>query len=264
MLHLLKIYGLQVKYSVKASSQFKIDFYSGLFANFFTYFLFYITLNVITYSFKSIGGWNYKELVFLAALDYLSYGVAASLFFNYAYGNENNINSGNLDRLIIRPINPIISMFFDGFAWTGLTQILVSGIFLFYAIWTIDIKWTFYKIIVLILSIIGGVLIQCGVLIIIGSLSFWVKKSWSLTFIVYYNFRDFIRYPLSIYGKFLSGILTFVFPYAFINYYPSVFLLGKESNNSYYIFTPIIGIFVFIIAVIITKIGLNKYESVGN
>ncbi|MGN1275624.1 MAG: ABC transporter permease [Floccifex sp.] len=264
MFRLIKIYLLQVKYSIKASSQYKLDFYSGLFANFFTYFLFYITLYILTYSFESIDGWNYKDLVLLAALDYLSYGVAASLFFNYAYLNEMNINNGNLDRLLTRPINPIISMFFDGFTWTGLTQILVSGIFLFYAVCSSGIRWSVIKLIVLISSVIGGVLIQCGVLIIIGSLSFWVKKSWSLTFICYFNFRDFIRYPLSIYGKILSTVLTFVLPYAFINYYPAVFLLDKECSGYYHLFTPIIGALVFVIAIVITKIGVNNYESVGN
>ena len=70
---------------------------------------------------------------------------------------------------------------------------------------------------------------------------------------------------------FFPGITTiqtkakyfFIIPYAFVNYYPLLYFLGK-SNNIWYAFSPIIVILYLIPCVIIFYLGLKRYASVGS
>lgn len=265
MFYFLKLYGLHIKYSIKAESQYKTNFISGIFANFYTYFLMYMSIWILTNKFKVIDGWNYKELIFLMALNLFSYAIAVSVFWGHLSGLEASINNGNFDRLLIRPIHPIISMVYNGFAWTGIGQIIVSTIFLISSISGLDVEWSTYKIIALIACIIGGILIQASAQIFFGTLSFWIKKSMSLTNVLYYTLRNFINYPISVFGGVIKFILTFIMPWAFINYYPALYILGKNNEqSSYYIFTPIIGLLMLFLSIRLTNKGISKYESVGN
>ncbi|BBB89576.1 MAG TPA: ABC-2 family transporter protein [Methylomusa anaerophila] len=265
MLYLLKLYGLHIGYFIKADSQYKANFISGIFANFYTYLLMYLTIWILTHRFQSVAGWNYQELVFLMALNLFSYAVATTALWKHYYQLGENINNGNFDKFLIRPLHPLISMLFYGFDWTGFGQIIVSGIFLGASIFSLGIDWTAYKIIVLLVCIIGGILIQAGAMIIFGSLSFWLKKSMNLGNVLFFTLRNFINYPVSIFGGGISFVLTYILPWAFINYYPALYILDKPSEqNGFYLYTPVVGLFILLLSLWITNTGISKYQSVGS
>ena len=263
-MYIIKLYWLHIKYSIKSASQFKIDFVAALFANFLAYFTAYANILIITHQFKNINGWNYNDMIFLTALHLFSYSIACSTLYGFLNHMENFIINGDIDRILLRPINPIFSMIFMNFNCTGLSQIVLSGVFLGVSIASIRIPWTFYRILVLVLSIIGGIFIQCASHIFFGSLSFWTKKSTSIARVLYYSTKNFINYPLSIYGNIILGIMTFILPWAFINYYPALFLLGKNNTSILYMFTPAVGLMCMAFAVFMTQRGVLKYEGVGN
>lgn len=262
---LMRLYYLHIKFTIKAQIQYRTNFITGIFTNFYAYFLIYISISIITFRFKEINGWEYDELVFLAALNLFSYSIASTLLWDFVAGLENYINDGRFDNILIRPIDPIYSMIFDGFSWSGIGQIIVSFFFLFISISNVDVEWTFFKICYIIISIIGSILIQCAALIFFGSLSFWLKKSLTLAQLLFINFRSVINYPISIYGTVIKGLLTFILPWSFINYYPAVFILDKQDPYKFnYLLTPIIGLLFFSFSVWLTNLGIKKYKSVGN
>ncbi|AZS16347.1 ABC transporter permease [Paenibacillus lutimineralis] len=264
-MYYIKLFILYIKYLIKAEAQYRANFITGLFANFLTYFLTYMSVWVITNRFDSLNGWNYNDLVFLTALHLFSYGIASTFLWGYIFGLEKKINDGSFDKVLVRPIDPVVSLSLEGFAWTGIGQIVVSSFFLIGSLVAGDIEWSFYKAIVLILSIIGAILIQCSAHLFFGTLSFWMRKSFSLANVLYYTFRYFINYPLTIYGKIVRYTLTFILPWGFINYYPAVFILDKkELHADWYIFTPILGVVLFVLTIGFSKLGIKKYESVGN
>ena len=49
--------------------------------------------------------------------------------------------------------------------------------------------------------------------------------------LLYKNLTEFIQYPLSVYHRGIRELLTFVLPYAFINYYPySISLTARRGS----------------------------------
>ena len=104
-------------------------------------------------------------------------------------------------------------------------------------------------------------------MIIVGSLSFFIVKSTEIGDIFYYDMRDMTQYPIEIFPKVIQYILTFVCPWAFINYYPSLLLLDKVSSRYEFILgiiAPLIGVIMLLLSLLIFNYGLKKYSGVGN
>ena len=74
--------------------------------------------------------------------------------------------------------------------------------------------------------------------------------------------KHMAQYPIGIFKKGFFIFFTVVIPYAFVNYYPLMYFLGK-TNNSLFAFSPLIVALYLIPCFIIFRLGMKKYSSVG-
>ena len=116
-------------------------------------------------------------------------------------------------------------------------------------------------------AILGAALIQAAILVVVGTMSFWLVKN-TATYSLLNCFNNFLDYPITIYSKSIQAFLTFVIPVAFVNYYPAHYFLDKTGDNLFFpalqYGTPVVGIVLFLLAYQFWKIGVNKYESTGS
>jgi ABC-2 type transport system permease protein len=56
---------------------------------------------------------------------------------------------------------------------------------------------------------------------------------------------------------------TFVIPLAGINFYPLLYLLGR-TNNIFYAFTPLMGVFIAVPSLLFFNYSLKKYQGTGS
>lgn len=77
------------------------------------------------------------------------------------------------------------------------------------------------------------------------------------------NVSEFSKYPTSIYGTGLQILITFLLPFAFTSYYPSVFVLGMDNSFVYWGGTLIATAVCLLITGLFWKYGLSKYQSAG-
>lgn len=263
----IKLYGSYVKMFLKARMEYRFSFFSGIIANFYCYFVTYATFWVLTQRFGSIDGWRFEDMTILYGLNLLTYSLAGVLFWYTVFHLEKEITSGNLDSYLIRPMGLIKQMICRRFGDTFIGQIIVTLIFMIAAVSKINYELTLVSYIYLIFAIFGGVLIQSGAMVILGSLSFWTLRSNSLADIVYYEMRTFVHYPLSIFPSFIKVILTYVLPWAIINYYPSLIILHKVQTTQELmlgLLSPIIGIGFFALSLLVFNRGLRRYSGSGS
>jgi ABC-2 type transport system permease protein len=71
------------------------------------------------------------------------------------------------------------------------------------------------------------------------------------------------RYPFSVYGKNILWFLTFIIPLALFQYYPLLYLLGREQR-AFFMFTPLIGLLFLLPCYFFFRIGLRRYKSTGS
>ena len=84
----------------------------------------------------------------------------------------------------------------------------------------------------------------------------------------YYESIPFIRYPITIFPLFMQVILTYILPYAFINFFPAQYFLGKTDfsifSPMFQYLTPLVGVVAFSISIWFWNWGLKKYQSTGS
>lgn len=263
----IRLYGSYVKMFLKSRMEYRFSFFSGLIANFYSYFITYTIFWVITKRFGTINGWNFQDMTLLCGMNLLAHSIAGMLFWYTVFHLEQEITSGNLDSYLIRPMGLIKQMICRRFGDTQLGQILVTLIFMVSALRKINYQMTVFSYIYLILAVLGGVLILAGVMIILGSLSFWILRTDNLANIVYYDIRTFINYPLSILPVYIKIALTYILPYAMINYYPSLIILHKVQTTKEFvlgIFSPLIGVLIFLLSLFVFNRGLSRYSGSGS
>ena len=73
------------------------------------------------------------------------------------------------------------------------------------------------------------------------------------------------QYPVNIFGKYFQIFVTCFLPVAFINYYPSVVLLGKAAGGikMWQYFAPFVAIVMLGIAAAVWTKGLKRYTWNG-
>lgn len=260
-------YWMYIKTFFKARAEYRMSFFLSLFSNFYCYFITFITYWILIQSFGTIGNWDFYDLSVLYGISLLTYSISGTLLWYTVYHLGETITSGNLDIYLIRPLGVMKQLIFQRFGDTFIGQIVVTLIFLISAFIAKINTINAGTIIYFLFAVIGGVFMQCGGMLLVGALSFWTDRSEEIGEIFYYDIRSLTQYPLLIYPKWIVLILTYIFPWAFINYYPSLILLNKFESIYDLILgliAPCVGIVFFLFSLFIFKRGIRRYSGAGN
>ncbi|HHB1651125.1 ABC transporter permease [Bacillus sp. TE8-1] len=217
-------------------------------------------------SFNSLNGWTFNELAFIYGLSLISHALVV-IFFIQSWHMSGMVINGEFDRLLLRPMNVFFQFSSSNINFVGFIDLIPAIIIFSYGCIAIGFEWTLINILKLLFSIIGATLIQCAIFIIIGTISFWTKKSSSLTWLTLEIIERTTMYPIAIFPIAIRFLLTVV-PIGFITYYPSLDLIGKKTSFKpiipYSILTLLIGIIAFVICIVLFNRGLKQYESSGS
>ena len=261
------IYSKLILASLRGKMEYKATFLFFFFAIIFYYAGQIGVLLTVAHRFKTISGWTLGEMAFLYGLLIFSQGIA-SVIFNSLNSFEEFTIKGEFDRVLIRPLNPLGQILCSSFEVSSVSYFFIGTTALVFGSRLSGIEWTAGKLFMLPLVILGAVLIQGGIRICVAAAAFWTIRNRSLVHTVVYSSKEFIYYPISIYNGAIQVFLTFVFPIAFINYYPSAYFLEKAGGGLFHpvlqFLTPVVGIAVFCASLVFWRKGLNRYQGTGS
>ncbi len=256
------------KITIKSWFQYKVDACMRSLAVFFREATGVIVIYLTMLTFDEINGWNTNELLLLFSFVYVTYGILI-VFFTGLRDFEFLVNTGQFDRFLLRPRGALFQVIASNSDWFAAIGHGALGICLFiFSANNVQIVWNFWNIIYCISSIIGGVFIQAAIFLVVASLSFFFIKTGSIRELLYWNTRKFANYPISIFPKFVKIFMTYIIPFAFVNYFPATYLLDKDSGEflgkTFCYITPVIGIVMFGAAYLFWNYSLKRYKSTGN
>jgi ABC-2 type transport system permease protein len=253
-----------VRLKIKSQMEYRGAFLIGVWGQGLGYVADFVLLWLVVQKFQTINGWTWPEIALLVSLNVFSYALGASFFYHMT-AFDKLIIDGNFDRYLTSPISPLAYLSANQFNIGYIAHFLVSGSFLMWALIQLHIHWSLSMIFFLLVILVSGGIIQAAVFIFLGSWAFLFTRSQFL-FTIYNALRDFISYPISVYSFFIQSLLTFVLPFAFINYYPSLILLSKDNA----VFPPWLGWFApaaaaicFGLSLFMWKQGMKRYQSAG-
>ena len=186
-------------------------------------------------------------------------------FFKPFRNLDKLITHGELDKFFTKPQPVLFSLiFYNIHIMEIFSQLVPSLIILILACFQISARWNLFKVLILTAGIAGGTLIQAGIFVFIGCTSiFMFNSSWLGD--LYYAFRDFLSYPLVIFGKKMLLFLTCVLPLAFVNYYPARYILEKENKDALINFMTLpVSLVISVLICKLWKISCKHYTSSGS
>ena len=264
-LHLSAVY---TKMIFRSWFQYRVDAILRSFAVFAREATSIIVVYFTLLKFDTLNGWNIYEMLFLFSLVYVTYGILI-IFFTGLRDFGSTVKNGSFDRYILRPRGLLYQLIFTNADWFAAVGHGGLGILLFIlSAAKIGVVWTPWRIVYYIFSIIGGVLIQGAIFLFLASLNIYLLETNSLKEVFYWNARKFAGYPISIFHKAIQFCMTFVVPFAFVNYFPAQFILRKEDMSLYpgifMYLTPVLGIVMYILAYAFWRYSIKFYKSSGN
>ncbi len=262
-----KIYLTLALTSVRARMEYKASFFFYIIAIITFYLMQLGLLFVVLARFKNIHGWSLGEIAFLYGLLTFSQGFT-TLFFTALTDFDQMIIKGEFDRALVRPLSPLGQVIFSRFESSTMAHFILGTVALYLGAKYSGIVWTADKAFFLPLVILGGVFIQSGVRLSVAAVAFWTLRNTSLVHTVVFSSKEFILYPVSIYNWGVQFFLTFVFPIAFVNFYPSNYFLDKTGENLFHpvlqLLTPVVGVVLFGLSILLWRKGVDHYQSSGS
>jgi ABC-2 type transport system permease protein len=226
-----------------------------------------IALYVTLQQFPSMNGWNFKQMAFLYGLWMMGHEFHNVFFFTVG-DVPNMIREGRFDRFLVRPLDPLFQ------AMTVPQQLSPDGLLLAIGVFSIATHIVGVKVDAAFLAyvplvVLGGALIDFGIQLVIATVSFWVIRIDTIRWMVMSLEQDFTRYPISIYSRAIRLFLTFVFPFAFMNYFPATFLLHKTEgalslSPQVGLLTPLVGLACLAVSYAFWRVGIDHYQGTGS
>ncbi|WP_312651132.1 ABC-2 family transporter protein [Proteiniclasticum sp.] len=259
----IRLYNQFLKQYIKSLIEYRADFVFGLVGFLFVQLTGVIFIRLIFSSIPSLDGWSFHEVLFIYGLAQVPRGIDHVFTDNLWLLSGRIILQGGFDKYLLRPLNPLFHLLAERFQPDGFGEIIIGAILMITAGRTLDLKWSFPSILILLSTILFATLIYTAIKLAVASISFWIKFAQSYLYMTY-QLSSFTKYPLSIYPKAVKFILTFIIPFAFTGYFPGAYFLGRENFFDGILLTHVISVVSIFLAYYIWIQGIKKYESSGS
>ena len=204
-------------------------------------------------------------LGFMVSLKQMAGGIHHGFFFSF-FHHRDYVRNGEFDRMLVRPVHPLLQIMASSLDLSAIGEFLPGLVLFFLTCSRAAISWNLANVAFLVVVVLSGAVIEWAVYLFFSTFDFWLEGVEGLHWIPD-AFRDStLYYPAHIYSRALVAFITFVFPYAFIAYYPTLHFFQVEAGTFPVAFaygTPVIALVATAIAVAFWSFGLRHYQSTG-
>ena len=258
----MKLYLKSIKLHFKSEMEYKGAFIISIISQFILFFAQIFTVIALFDKFSNIKGFTLYEVLLCYGI--ITFGFAfCEVFARGIDAFDKLIIDGSFDRLLLRPKSIMLQVLCSDANFIKLARLIMSLLVVVIALFKLNINLSLLKILCLILMLVSAVIIFFGIFVVAASYCFISIQGLEFRNLLTDGGRHLAQYPIGIFKKGFAFFFTFIIPYAFVNYYPLLYFLGK-NNNVIYAFTPIITIIYLVPSLFIFKLGMKKYSSTGS
>lgn len=258
----MKFYFKSLLLHLKSLLEYKSSFLASFFSQILVFFSYYFVIISLFTKFDNIKGYTLYEVLLCFGVIQFGYAFCES-FARGLDKFDNIIINGEFDRILLRPQNIIVQVLCYDSDYTKVSRLIQSVIVLIIAIIKLGLNWTFLKIITLFLMLLSAIIIFLSIFLIAAAYCFITIQGLEIRNVFTAGGKHMAQYPIGIFKKGFVYFFTFIIPYAFVNYYPLMYILGKNDNLLYAI-SPLLVILYFIPCLIIFYNGTKRYSGIGS
>ncbi|MCL2742040.1 MAG: ABC-2 family transporter protein [Oscillospiraceae bacterium] len=258
----MRLYLRYFAMNLKGQMQYRLTFALNVFGRFVIAFATVAGVWFMFTRFSEVGGFTLEQVLLCTAVTLGSFTMAEV----FARGFDifpRLLGDGQFDRYLVRPRNVVFQVLASHMEFARLGLIVQAAIVFAYALPRAGVDWTLARALTLALMLACGGLVFFGLYVIYAALSFFTVEGLEFMNVLTHGGREFGRYPYSVYGRGVLRFLTFVVPLALFQYYPLLYLLGREDGLAYML-SPLLSLPFLIPCYALFRVGLKKYRSTGS
>ncbi|MGW4960161.1 ABC transporter permease [Nonomuraea sp. NPDC004186] len=213
----------------------------------------------------TLAGFSRDEVLFLYGAAGVSFAICDTFVSNIDRISQ-HIKAGTLDTFLIRPVSPWIQLATDRFVPARVGRILQACVVLGYGVAALDLDWRRAWMIPVML--VSGIIIFGAIWTLGGAIQFVLTDAPEVSNAFTYGSAQLNQYPLSIYGRDLVRGVTYVLPLAFVNWQPGLYVLGRDDpfgTPEFLRFSaPVAALVLALLAGLAWRQGIRHYRSTGS
>jgi len=210
-----------------------------------------------------LGGWSVWDMAILQGLVLLTMAFP-DLVGDGSWQLRFDVNQGNFDRVLVRPMPPVMQQAASRTAGAGVGNLLLGTVALGIGLSHAAVAWAWWSIPLMVLAVLSGTVIQLSINLITNMGVFWDPGANTAIPTLVSRMREFAKFPLTIYDGALRIFVT-ILPLSFLAYFPSLLLLDRGGPERWLgLASPLVALLLASIAAVLWRIGVNKYQGVGH
>ena len=257
-----KIYIKILAQDIKSKMSYRADFIISTIGMICTNIAGFVSFWILFNNFSSINGWNYHEMLFLYGFSLIAI-TPTQCFLDNNWSLRMFVRDGDFIKYYFRPVNLFFYFQSEVFDIKGLGQLAIGIFTLAYSWVNIGIPFSILTLIKLMLYLITSSLFMMAMQNAAAASCFWIDNSFFVLDMVH-RLREYAKYPVTIFSPVFRFIFTFVFPIAFISYYPSLVILRPQNVSTLSIISPFLGILFFYLSYKFWMYGSTRYNGTGS
>jgi ABC-2 type transport system permease protein len=263
----LRAYLILARMWIRVSMTYRTSFAILTLAQFLITGLDFVAILVMFSSVDALGGFTLAEVAFLYGGSALCLGIADLILGNIEQLGR-RIRAGTFDSMLVRPISAYAQMCADGFALRRLGRIAQGAVVFVWATAHLDIAWSPARVLMVPYLVVCGSAIFLAIFTLGAAVQFWTADSSELANSFTYGGSTLAQFPMTIYPVEAIKALTFVVPITFVNWYPSLFILGKDDPLDLPVAvqfaSPVAAAGLALLAAFVWGSGVRHYRSTGS
>lgn len=258
----LDIYRKILLQDLKSKMSYRADFVISNIGMIVSNLVGFVTFYILFQNFPSINGWTMYEMLFLYGFSLVAL-TPVQCFFDNNWNLRYAVKTGDFIKYCFRPINIFFYYISEVFDVKGLGQLAFGLGTLIYAWSHLALPVTVATVAQTLLFLFAASLFMIAIMNFAAATCFWIQNS-GYIMVIMFRFKDFAKYPASIFNSVFRIVFTFVIPIAFIAYYPSLVVLRPNSVPLLSWLSPVIGLIFFYLSYRFWLLGARKYDGTGS
>lgn len=258
----MRLYFHYVSINIRCTMQYKASFLLTAIGQFLVSFTIFLGIFFMFQRFSKVEGFTYSEVLLCFAIMLMEFSLA-EMFARGFDQFSGLVKTGEFDRILVRPRNEIIQVLGSKFELTRIGRMMQAVVMFIYGIAKSEITWSVTKLLTVVFMLAGGTVVFTALFLIYAALCFFTLDGLEFMNIFTDGAREFGKYPVGVYGEKMLLFATFIVPYALIQYYPLLYILGRRKELIF-MFLPLLACWFLIPAILFWKFGVRHYKSSGS
>jgi len=263
------VWGRCLKNSLLRELSFRSNFFITIVTRTFWFAAQLILFEIIFENVSSIADWSREEYFGFMATGMIISSIIESLFMPNVANFSELIRKGNLDFILLKPIDSQFLVSTEKINLAMLNQTLLASGLLGYSLLHLENSISLINVVLYLMLLLIGVVFFYSLMISLASTSVWLGRNQGL-YDFWFYITVFSRYPQQIYfGNALADAIRIMFsfflPILLVVTVPARLLLSKTLEPSWILFwAPFSTILFFLLSRKIFNWSLSKYRSASS